>query len=149
MCEGTLDFINIVPRIALGVIGSGYMPPSSRRRSSPAGSGRTAAGLGLRPRWSPGAATPGGPVVGLSIGAGALNAGGGPPQVLAVCVPAAVIVGNPLHARPFRVVSGCGFRPVPIPGRRHRHGDRQAIGPLKSNLSIEIGPAVDTCNVII
>jgi hypothetical protein len=30
-----------------------------------------------------------------------------------VCIPAAVFVGNPLHARPFRVVSGCGFRLVP------------------------------------
>jgi hypothetical protein len=42
--RGGMDFINIVPRIALGVIGSATSPPSSRRKSSPAGSARTAAG---------------------------------------------------------------------------------------------------------
>jgi hypothetical protein len=147
--EGTMDFINIVPRIGLGVIGSGYIAAVIPQEIITGWLGPNSGWLGVLTAVIAGAATPGGPVVGLSIGAGALNAGGGPPQVLAVCVPAAVIVGNPLHARPFRVVSGCGFRPVPIPGRRHRHGDRQAIGPLKSNLSIEIGPAVDTCNVII
>jgi uncharacterized membrane protein YraQ (UPF0718 family) len=41
--EGAMDFIHIVPRVALGVIGSGS-PPSSPRKSSPAGSARTAAG---------------------------------------------------------------------------------------------------------
>jgi hypothetical protein len=55
--EGALDFNNIVPRIALGVIGSGYI-----------------------------AATPGGPVVGFSIGAVALKSGGGSPQVLAYVI---------------------------------------------------------------
>ena len=44
MREGTMDFINIVPRIALGVIGSATSRPSSRKRSSPDGWGRTAAG---------------------------------------------------------------------------------------------------------
>ena len=149
MREGTPDFINIVPRIALGVIGSGYIAAVIPQEIITGSLGPNSGWLGVATAVVVRAATPGGPVVSLSIGAGALNAGGGPPQVLAVCVPADVIVGNPLHARPFRVVSGCGFRPVPIPGRRHRHGDRQAIGPLKSNLSIEIGPAVDTCNVII
>ena len=47
--QGTMDFINIVPRIALGVIGSGYTPRSSRRKSSPAGSGPTRAGLASSP----------------------------------------------------------------------------------------------------
>ena len=61
--EGTMDFVNIVPRIALGVIGSGYI----------------AAVIA-------GAATPGGPVVGFSIGAVALKVGGGTPQVIAYVV---------------------------------------------------------------
>jgi hypothetical protein len=42
--EGAMDFINIVPRIALGVIGSAISQPSFPRKSSPAGSARTAAG---------------------------------------------------------------------------------------------------------
>jgi hypothetical protein len=60
--EGTMDFINIVPRIALGVIGSGYIAAVA------------------------GAATPGGPVIGFSLGAVALKAGGGAPQVIAYVV---------------------------------------------------------------
>ena len=35
--EGSLEFINIVPRVALGVLGPGTSPPSFPRRSSPAG----------------------------------------------------------------------------------------------------------------
>ena len=38
--EGSMDFINIVPRIALGVIGSGYIAAVI-----PPGSARTRAGL--------------------------------------------------------------------------------------------------------
>ena len=61
-------------------------PPSFRRRSSPAGSGRTAAGSASLTAVIAGAATPGGPVVGFSIGAVALKAGGGPPQVIAYVI---------------------------------------------------------------
>src|SRR6185436_13587075 len=64
--EGSMDFINIVPRIALGVIGSGW--------------------FGVLTAVIAGAATPGGPVVGFSIGAVALKVGGGPPQVIAYVV---------------------------------------------------------------
>jgi hypothetical protein len=84
--EGAMDFINIVPRIALGVIGSGYIaaiiPPEV-----------IAGWLGPDSGWSgvlaaviAGAATPGGPVVGFSIGAVALKSGGGAPQVIAYVV---------------------------------------------------------------
>ena len=77
--EGALDFINIVPRIALGVIGSGYIaaviPPEV-----------ITGWLGVLTAVIAGAATPGGPVVGFSIGAVALKVGGGPPQVIAYVV---------------------------------------------------------------
>lgn len=51
--KGGIDFVNIVPRIALGVIGSGFIAaiiPSEiidRRHW-----GRTPDGWGSRPRWS-------------------------------------------------------------------------------------------------
>ena len=84
--EGTLDFINIVPRIALGVIGSGYIAavhsPGGDHRLARADSGW----LGVLMAAVAGAATPGGPVIGFSLGAVAMKAGAGPPQVIAYVV---------------------------------------------------------------
>jgi len=83
-----------------------------------------------------GAATPGGPVVGFSIGAVALRAGGGSPQVLAYvvawrCSPFSGCCSG--KSRSCRRVS-FGFEPRfpfrSVSGRRHRHGDRQALRPL-------------------
>ena len=86
MCEGTLDFINIVPRIALGVIGSGYIAAVIPQEIITGWVGPNSGWLGVATAVVVRAATPGGPVVGFSIGAGALNAGGGPPQVLAYVI---------------------------------------------------------------
>ena len=70
-----------------------------------------------------GAATPGGPVVGFSLGAVALKAGGGAPQVIAYVVawalfafPAAAAVGNPLHAGAVCLVPRGGVAAVPVSG---------------------------------
>jgi len=84
--EGTLDFINIVPRIALGVIGSGYIAAVIPQEIITGWVGPNSGWLGVATAVVVRAATPGGPVVGFSIGAGALNAGGGPPQVLAYVI---------------------------------------------------------------
>ena len=77
--EGSMDFINIVPRIALGVIGSGYIAAVIPQEV-------ITGWLGVLTAVIAGAATPGGPVVGFSIGAVALKAGGGAPQVIAYVV---------------------------------------------------------------
>jgi uncharacterized membrane protein YraQ (UPF0718 family) len=84
--EGTLDFINIVPRIALGVIGSGYIAAVIPQEIITGWVGPNSGWLGVATAVVVRAATPGGPVVGFSIGAGALNADGGPPQVLAYVI---------------------------------------------------------------
>jgi hypothetical protein len=84
--EGTLDFINIVPRIALGVIGSGYIAAVIPQEIITGWLGPNSGWLGVATAVVAGAATPGGPVVGFSIGAVALKAGGGPPQVLAYVI---------------------------------------------------------------
>jgi hypothetical protein len=47
--EGAMDFINIVPRIALGVIGSGYIAAVIPQKSSPVGLDQTAAGSASSP----------------------------------------------------------------------------------------------------
>jgi hypothetical protein len=81
--EGTMDFINIVPRIGLGVIGSGYIAAVIPQEIITGWLGPNSGWPGVLTAVIAGAATPGGPVVGFSIGAVALKAGGGPPQVIA------------------------------------------------------------------
>jgi hypothetical protein len=84
--EGTMDFINIVPRIALGVIGSGYIAAIIPPEIITAWLGPNSGWSGVLAAVIAGAATPGGPVVGFSIGAVALKSGGGAPQVIAYVV---------------------------------------------------------------
>jgi hypothetical protein len=81
--EGAMDFLNIVPRIALGVIGSGYIAAVIPQEIITGWLGPNSGWPGVLTAVIAGAATPGGPVVGFSIGAVALKAGGGTPQVIA------------------------------------------------------------------
>ncbi len=84
--EGAMDFINIVPRIGLGVIGSGYIAAVIPQEIITGWLGPDSGWSGVLTAVIAGAATPGGPVVGFSIGAVALKAGGGGPQVIAYVV---------------------------------------------------------------
>jgi uncharacterized membrane protein YraQ (UPF0718 family) len=84
--EGTMDFINIVPRIALGVIGSGYIAAIIPQEIITGWLGPDSGWFGVLTAVIAGAATPGGPVVGFSIGAVALKAGGGTPQIVAYVI---------------------------------------------------------------
>jgi hypothetical protein len=86
MRDGTMDFVRIVPRIALGVIGSGYIAAVIPQEIITGWLGPNSGWLGVATAVLAGAATPGGPVVGFSIGAVALKAGGGSPQVLAYVI---------------------------------------------------------------
>jgi hypothetical protein len=84
--EGSMDFINIVPRIALGVIGSGYIAAVIPQEIITGWLGPDSGWLGVLTAVIAGAVTPGGPVVGFSIGAVALKSGGGAPQVVAYVI---------------------------------------------------------------
>ena len=84
--EGAMDFINIIPRIALGVIGSGYIAAVIPPEVITAWLGPNSGWFGVAAAVLAGAATPGGPVVGFSIGAVALKSCGGAPQVLAYVI---------------------------------------------------------------
>ena len=83
--EGAFDFLKLIPRIVLGVVGSGYiaalLPHEVVGRWLGADSGMT----GLCIAVIGGALTPGGPVIGFSIGAAALKGGAGTPMVIAYC----------------------------------------------------------------
>jgi len=84
--EGTMDFINIVPRVAIGVIGAGYIAAVLPQEVIIGWLGPDSGWLGVLMATIAGAATPGGPVIGFSLGAVALKAGAGPPQVIAYVV---------------------------------------------------------------
>ena len=84
--KGAMDFVHIVPRIALGVIGSGFIAAIIPSEVIVAGLGPETGWLGIATAVVAGAATPGGPVIGFSIGAVALKSGGGAPQVVAYVV---------------------------------------------------------------
>jgi len=81
--QGVIDFFRLIPRIALGVIGAGFiaalLPQEVVGRWLGADSGAT----GLAIAVVGGAFTPGGPVIGFSVGAAALKGGAGAPQVIA------------------------------------------------------------------
>ncbi|HEY7300286.1 MAG TPA: hypothetical protein VH684_20525 [Xanthobacteraceae bacterium] len=81
--EGSRDFVVLIPRVLVGVVGSGYlaavMPPELIATWIGPNSGLTGIVIGMLA----GAATPGGAVVGFSIGAAALKGGAGAPQVIA------------------------------------------------------------------
>jgi hypothetical protein len=84
--EGVIDCVRLIPRIMLGVIGAGYiaaiLPEEVVGHWLGADSGIT----GLCIAVVGGALTPGGPVIGFSIGVAALKGGAGAPQVIAYTV---------------------------------------------------------------
>jgi hypothetical protein len=84
--EGSMDFVRVVPRIALGVVGSGYIAAVIPQEIITGWLGPDSGWSGVATAVIAGAATPGGPVVGFSIGAVALKAGGGAPQVVAYVI---------------------------------------------------------------
>jgi len=81
--EGAMDFLRLLPKVLIGVVGSGFiaaiMPPDIMARWLGPESGF----LGVVIAVLGGAFTPGGPVVGFSIGAAAIKSGAGAPQVIA------------------------------------------------------------------
>lgn len=81
--EGVIDFFKLVPRILLGVVGAGYVAALLPQELVGRWFGQDSGLLGLVIAVIAGALTPGGPVVGFSIGAAALKGGAGAPLVIA------------------------------------------------------------------
>ncbi len=137
MREGAMDFINIVPRIALGVIGSGYIAAVIPREIITGWLGPNSGWFGVLTAVIAGAATPGGPVVGFFTGRGGVEGGRrhAPGDRLCGCVgavrlPAAAAVGNPLHAGAVCLVPRGRVAAVPVSGCRDRDGNREAVSPV-------------------
>ncbi|MBX3554031.1 MAG: hypothetical protein KF697_16390 [Pseudolabrys sp.] len=81
--EGAVDFLRLLPRLALGVIGSGFIAETVPQGLIAQWLGPDSGVLGLGVATVAGALTPGGPVVGFAIGAAALKGGAAMPQVIA------------------------------------------------------------------
>jgi uncharacterized membrane protein YraQ (UPF0718 family) len=81
--EAWLDFARLMPRLAVGVIGAGFIAKAMPHEPIQAWLGPSSGFSGLFFAAVAGGLTPGGPVVGFAIGAAALKAGAGLPQVMA------------------------------------------------------------------
>ena len=81
--EGARDFVMLLPRIMIGVVGSGYIAAIMPEDLITTWIGPKSGLLGITIATLAGAITPGGAVVGFSVGAAALKGGGGAPQVIA------------------------------------------------------------------
>ena len=80
---GVMEFILLLPRIGVGVVGSGFVAEALPNEWIAPWIGPESGLLGVAIATIGGALTPGGPVVGFSIGAAALKSGAGAPQVIA------------------------------------------------------------------
>lgn len=80
---GISEFLALLPRIGIGVIGAGFLAEAIPSEWIGPWLGPQSGFLGLAIATVGGALTPGGPVVGFSIGAAALKSGAGAPQVIA------------------------------------------------------------------
>jgi hypothetical protein len=81
--EGARDFVLLLPRILIGVVGSGYVAAVMPQNMITTWIGPNSGLLGITIATLAGAITPGGAVVGFSVGAAAFKGGGGAPQVIA------------------------------------------------------------------
>jgi hypothetical protein len=81
--DGLWEFIRLLPRIGAGVVGSGFIAEMLPKALVASWIGPGSGFLGVLIATLGGALTPGGPVVGFSIGAAALKGGAGAPQVIA------------------------------------------------------------------
>jgi len=118
--EGALDFLRLTPRVLIGVVGSGYvaavLPPEVLGGLLGPKSGL----LGTAIATLAGALTPGGPVVGFSVGVAALKSGAAAPQVIAYTTAWALfaiqrVASYEVVAMPVRVVWLRVLVSIPVP----------------------------------
>ncbi len=81
--QGVEEFLRLLPRIMIGVMGSGYIAAAMPQDIIALWLGESSGLLGVLIATAAGALTPGGPVVGFALGAAALKGGAGAPQVIA------------------------------------------------------------------
>lgn len=83
---GTKDFLGLVPRVGLGVVGAGFIAAAIPEDIIVGLLGPGSGWMGVMLASVAGAVTPGGPVVGFALAASALKSGAGSAQVVAFVV---------------------------------------------------------------
>jgi len=117
---GLRDFVYLLPRVAVGVIGSGYIAAVLPQSLIAGALGPQSGLLGTALGTLAGAITPGGPVIGFSIALAALKGGAGTPQVIAYMTAWALFAFNRLvtyeiATMPPRVVWLRALVSLPVP----------------------------------
>ena len=118
--EGLRDFFVLIPRVLVGVVGSGYIAAVMPQDVIGHWIGPNSGLIGITIAAAFGAATPGGAVVGFSIGAAALKGGAGAPQVIAYTTAWSLytiqrLINWEIHMMPRRVVWLRAAISVPLP----------------------------------
>jgi hypothetical protein len=118
--EGTRDFFVLIPRVLVGVVGSGYIAAILPEDLIVPWIGPGSGLLGIAIATFVGAATPGGAVVGFAIGAAALKGGAGAPQVIAYTTAWSLytiqrLFNWEIHMMPPRVVWLRAATSLPLP----------------------------------
>lgn len=80
------ESLHIAPRICIGIFGSGFIAELLPRETVSSLLGSGSGSLGILIASAVGAFVPGGPVVAFAIGAAALKAGAGVPQLMAFVI---------------------------------------------------------------
>ena len=145
---GVMEFILLLPRIGVGVVGSGFVAEALPNEWIAPWLGPESGFFGVLIATLGGALTPGGPVVGFSIGAAALKSGAGAPQVIAYSTAWAlyaihrlIIWEVPMMPARVVLVARDGFTPVAIHGRSTRDAARAAV----IGLFLRYSPHCRTC----
>jgi len=114
------EFLHLVPRITIGVLGSGFIAAALPQDVVAHWLGSSSGVLGIVIATLAGAMTPGGPVVGFAIAAAALKGGAGAPQVIAYSTAWALyafprLLSYELPIMPARVVWLRVIASLPLP----------------------------------
>lgn len=118
--QGVMDFVHLTPRIAIGVIGAGFIAELMPEDVIAAWLGPSSGLGGILLGTLAGAATPGGPVIGFSIATAAIKSGAGAPQVVAYSIAWALFAVHRLvifeiPLMPARVVWVRALVSIPLP----------------------------------
>lgn len=81
--QSVSEFLHLLPRLAIGVLGSGFLARALPQEMIVAWLGPDTGIFGVTLAAIAGGLTPGGPVVGYALGSAALKSGAGLPQVMA------------------------------------------------------------------
>jgi uncharacterized membrane protein YraQ (UPF0718 family) len=117
---GMVDFVRLLPRLSIGVLGSGFIAEVMPQQFIANWLGPNSGFAGTLVASLAGALTPGGPMIGFAIGVAALKSGAAAPQVIAYSTAWALFAVHRLLAwelpmMPARIVWLRAIASIPLP----------------------------------